>query len=616
MEKQEGYVPPKALGSVCAGGAPNAATPKGDPGCAAASAGAPPKTDGVLEAGAAEPPKPPNEKPPAGAAVAGWEPAKTEKPLPKGEPPLAALPNNGAPAADVVVEAAGTADLKLKAPKPLLLVVDDAVVAGVEPKTLPDGVEDAVTNPPPKGLVTGPELAKLGLAPNPDPVVVEDPKPVPKPPPLGAAVLVTGAPPKIPLEAAEVPPNSPLGAMVLVTGTPPKIPLAAVEVIGAAPPNTPLGAVVEILMSPNPAPNGLEVEAGGLAKGLALAADDMAVVVLPPNPLPNAPLVEVGAIANGPVLEINGPVAVVGLNTLPNGVGVELAAVALLPNTGAVADIVELLPNARVLAGLITEKPAPTLPMMGLEPKDVWPVDKTVFVVGEVDWTDVVMVEASDTGLLTPNGVDNAGRTLPDAVVVVGVANGAAWTDAAEALGVLIPSSADLTSGAATLDGVDCVNDVAGDELGCCSSVRMALSLDEATDVDCDKSVPPATFGLVCGTFIDASCALDCELGVAGVREIVGTVENTGLEGVWKLADELKGRLDDFVAVAVVVGTIGVVVAALGNEFDFGMVGVLFRPTVADLAADERGLVAAILENSRSCSGLAVPENKSMLVRT
>jgi hypothetical protein len=78
----------------------------------------------------------------------------------------------------------------------------------------------------------------------------------------------------------------------------------------------------------------------------------------------------------------------------------------------------------------------------------------------------------------------------------------------------------------------------------------------------------------------------------------------------------MRDGLDDFVAVADVVGTVGMIVVVLGSELDFGIVGVLFRPTVADLAVDERGLVAAIFDSSRSCSGLAVPENKSMLVRT
>lgn len=74
VEKQEGHLPPKALGDVCAGGAPNAVAPNVGPACgggAAAGVPKPPKTDGALEAGAAEPPKPPNEKPLVDAAGAG-----------------------------------------------------------------------------------------------------------------------------------------------------------------------------------------------------------------------------------------------------------------------------------------------------------------------------------------------------------------------------------------------------------------------------------------------------------------------------------------------------------------------------------------------------------------
>jgi hypothetical protein len=509
MEKQKGYLPPKALGDACAGGAPNEEPPNGDPVCggapaAAAEAPKPPKTDDAPVADAVGPPKPPNEKPPVGAAAAGWAAPKPEKPLPKVEPPLAVLPNNGAPVDGIAVDGAANGDLKLKTP------------AGA-PKPLPEDVEDAVLNAPPKGLVAGAELVKLGLPPNTEPLLVEDPKIPPKPAPVGAELVAAGEPPNIPLGAAEV-----------ARAVPPNIPVGAIEVVGAAPPNIPVGAVAEMLIPPNPLPNGLEVEAVGLVKGLALAAEDVAVAALASKPPPKAPVVEGDAIANGPVLENDGAVAIVGLNTLPNGDDAELAAEVLLPNAGAVPVMAKLFPNGIELPGLIVENPVVPLPRIGLEPNDPWPVDRTDFVVGEVDWTDVVVVEASAVDALKAGRTDDAGKILVGAVVTVGVVNDAAGTDEADTLGVLIPAVAGLTSEGVTWEGVAWTN---GLEL--VSSPRMALSCDEANDADCDKSVAAGKFGLVCGSLIDASIALFCELGVAGVKEIVGTDGDTVLEGVW-----------------------------------------------------------------------------------
>ena len=451
VEKRERCLPLKALLEVCAGEAPNDEPPKGDAAAAAAGwATKAPKPDGLPEADVAEPPKPPKENPLVDAAAASWVP-KPEKLLPNVWPPLAVLPNRGVPVEGVAIEVAGTADLKLNAPAelPKALVLGAAGVAAAPAlpnpaKTLAEGAEDAVLNTPPKGLVLGVEAPRLGLAPNPDEALVTVPKPPPKILVVGAEVVAAAPPPNSPIGAGVLAtggaPNSPVGAGVLATDAPPNIPMGAALVVAVVLPKTPGEAVVEMPIPPNAPPNGLVFEATGLVKGPVLAADDVATTGLLTKPLPKA---EVVAGANGLAFEVDSVVDCCWLNTPPNDVGAELV-------------IAGLLPNPTVLDGLIDEKGPVVVPMKGFEPKPLWSVETRGLVVGEVEWTDVVMVEACDPGAPKPDEVDETvGMTGTAALAVAaeddGNETGAVVTTTAEELVGVIPNIAGFTSEGGTL---------------------------------------------------------------------------------------------------------------------------------------------------------------------
>ena len=140
----------------------------------------------------------------------------------------------------------------------------------------------------------------------------------------------------------------------------------------------------------------------------------------------------------------------------------------------------------------------------------------------------------------------------------------------------------------------------------------MTLSLADPMDADCDRSVATGMFDLTAGARSEASPAFICVLGVAGVREIIGIDEETDLDGVWKPCVGAKEGAADFVDRT----DVGITVDDFVSGFGLGAVGALLMPVIDDLAVDDRGLVAAILDSSRNCSGLAVPENRSILVRT
>ncbi len=482
-------------------------------------------------------------------ASEGWEPNPlNEKPVGGPDEVDCVLnPEKPLPNVDGAVEAAGNVEVN---PKPLLPntpELDVDVGAGEAAAPNPPNVVpvDAAPNPP-NELALGVDAAGLKLAPNGDVAVVLLPNPPLNEPVLGAEVVAAAA--------AAILPNPPPNGLEVVFVAAPNIPAVGADVVAAVA----AGAT-------NPLPNGLGTEVVAV------------VVVVAPNPPPN----EVG-------------VGAVEVIALPKSEPV-FADVAVLPN-GIPEEVVDVKLNA-------------VPPNIGLDPNEPKLVGIIGFVVGEVDWTDVVTVEAGDKGAPNDDWIDDGVEITGVAVVaVIDVANGD-WliTGAADVLGVfpknggLIPwFDVEVIVGWFGMDVMVVVV-----ETVLLSNDRIALSPD--IDIVCalDRSVAVWIIGLFGWSLSAVSDEIGCVAGVAGVTEIVGSVEVTDFAGV----------CTRFVRVIVVFN--GLVIFDVFVIFVvLEIFGVLLIDTTFDFCVDDKGLVAIVFDNSCNCSGLVVPENKSIDVRT
>ncbi len=482
-------------------------------------------------------------------ASEGWEPNPPNEKLVdcpdefdcvlKPEKPL---PNVDVPAVDVAVDVAGDVGLNPKALLPKLLVLD---VGAVEETALnPPNSEPAdIDGAAPNGVVLEVVVAVLKLLPNGDGDV----------------------------------------AVVLLPNPPPNIPVLGAEVV----------AVLSAL--PKPLPNGLAGDVGEVPNILAVGADDVVVAGVEPNPLPKGLGIEDAGILNAPVLgvEVVAVVVIAVPNPAPNEVEVDAAEVAALPKNGPVGVVVAVPPNGR-LEEVVGVKPNAVPPNIGFEPK---PVDIIGFDVGEVDWRDVIAVEAGDGGVPKADCID-------DGVEITGVTAVVTedWlvTCAVDILGVFPKNVGAVTWFCVvfTIGWFEIDVIVVGEETVLLSNDRIALS----PDIDCVlvRSVAVWTIGLFGWSLIDVSNENACVAGVAGVTEIVGIGELTDLAGVCKI----------FVDIIVVCNGLVVVIGV------FEIVGVLLLDVILDFCVDDSGLVAIVFDNSCNCSGLVAPENKSIDVRT
>jgi hypothetical protein len=225
-----------------------------------------------------------------------------------------------------------------------------------------------------------------------------DPKPLPpNEPVLADGVDVVEAPPN--------PPNPPnteaVGADVVAPNPLPNGDVTVALAPNALPNEPVLGAevVAGAAEVPNAPPNGLELEGVALLNIPVLGADVVVVILAEvPNPLPNALGNGDVAVPNKPALGFEVVVVAVVLIPPPNGVGVDVVVVAAAPppknDPVFVVVVVAVLPNAAPDEVGDVKLSGP--PIVGLEPNALKPpVDIIGFVVGEVDCTDVVIVEAS-----------------------------------------------------------------------------------------------------------------------------------------------------------------------------------------------------------------------------